>query len=190
MDQSLNNIPDLLRELNEIGIALSAEKDHERLLELILVKAMDITNSDGGTLYVCTNEKSLKFEILHNRSLAMHKGGTSGEEILLPPISLYDDEGNANNKMVAAYAVNSEQTVNIEDAYENEDFDFSGTRNFDKKMGYRSTSFLTVPMTNHEHDNIGVLQLINTIDKNTKKIRIMCKNYNNNNYRYISKFIK
>ena len=170
MDQSLNNIPDLLRELNEIGIALSAEKDHERLLELILVKAMDITNSDGGTLYVCTNEKSLKFETLHNHSLALHKGGTSGEEILLPPISLYDDEGNTNNKMVAAYAVNSAQTVNIEDAYVNEDFDFSGTRNFDKKMGYRSTSFLTVPMTNHEHDNIGVLQLINTIDKNTKKI--------------------
>ena len=170
MDQSLNNIPDLLRELNEIGIALSAEKDHDRLLELILVKAMDITNSDGGTLYVCTNEKSLKFEILHNHSLTVHKGGTSGEEILLPPITLYDDEGNTNNKMVAAYAVNSAQTVNIEDAYVNEDFDFSGTRNFDKKMGYRSTSFLTVPMTNHEHDIIGVLQLINTIDKNTKKI--------------------
>ena len=170
MDQSLNNIPDLLRELNEIGIALSAEKDHDRLLELILVKAMGITNSDGGTLYVCTNEKSLKFEILHNHSLALHKGGTSGEEILLPPISLYDDEGNTNNKMVAAYAVNSAQTVNIEDAYVNEDFDFSGTRNFDKKMGYRSTSFLTVPMTNHDHDIIGVLQLINTIDKNTKKI--------------------
>ena len=170
MDQSLNNIPDLLRELNEIGIALSAEKDHDRLLELILVKAMDITNSDGGTLYVCTNEKSLKFEILHNHSLALHKGGTSGEEILLPPISLYDDEGNTNNKMVAAYAVNSAQTVNIEDAYTNEDFDFSGTRNFDKKMGYRSTSFLTVPMTNHEHDIIGVLQLINAIDKNTQKI--------------------
>ena len=170
MDQSLNNIPDLLRELNEIGIALSAEKDHDRLLELILVKAMGITNSDGGTLYVCTNEKSLKFEILHNHSLALHKGGTSGEEILLPPISLYDDEGNTNNKMVAAYAVNSAQTVNIEDAYTNEDFDFSGTRNFDKKMGYRSTSFLTVPMTNYEHDIIGVLQLINTIDKNTNKI--------------------
>ena len=170
MDQSLNNIPDLLRELNEIGIALSAEKDHDRLLELILVKAMGITNSDGGTLYVCTNEKSLKFEILHNHSLAVHKGGTSGEEILLPPITLYDDEGNTNNKMVAAYAVNSAQTVNIEDAYVNEDFDFSGTRNFDKKMGYRSTSFLTVPMTNHEHDIIGVLQLINTIDKNTNKI--------------------
>ena len=57
MDQSLNNVPNLLHELNKIGIALSTEKDHTRLLELILIKAMDITNSDGGTLYICTNEK-------------------------------------------------------------------------------------------------------------------------------------
>ena len=170
MDRSLNNVPNLLRELNKIGIALSTEKDHNRLLELILVKAMDITNSDGGTLYLCEDEKNLKFEILYNRSLAVHKGGTSGDEILLPPIQLYDEKGNANNSMVAAYAVNSAQTVNIEDAYTNEDFDFSGTRNFDKKMGYRSTSFLTVPMKNHENDIIGVLQLINTIDKSTNKI--------------------
>ena len=170
MDQSLNNVPNLLRELNEIGVALSAEKDHNHLLELILVKAMDITNSDGGTLYICINEKSLKFEILHNRSLAIHKGGTSGEDILLPPIPLYDKQGNKNNKMIAAYAVNSSQTVSIKDAYINQDFDFSGTRDFDKKMGYRSTSFLTVPMTNHEHDIIGVLQLINAVDKDTKQI--------------------
>ena len=170
MDRSLNNVPNLLRELNKIGIALSTEKDHNRLLELILVKAMDITNSDGGTLYLCVDEKNLKFEILYNRSLAVHKGGTSGDEISLPPIQLYDEKGNANNSMVAAYAVNSAQTVNIEDAYTNEDFDFSGTRNFDKKMGYRSTSFLTVPMKNHENDIIGVLQLINTINKSTNKI--------------------
>ena len=170
MDQSLNNVPNLLHELNKIGIALSTEKDHTRLLELILIKAMDITNSDGGTLYICTNEKSLKFEILLNHSLEVHKGGTSGEKILLPPIQLYDEEGNTNNKMVAAYAVNSEQTVNIENAYTNEVFDFSGTRDFDKSMGYRSTSFLTVPMKNHENDIIGVLQLINTIDKSTNKI--------------------
>ena len=170
MDRSLNNVPNLLRELNKIGVALSTEKDHNRLLELILIKAMDITNSDGGTLYLCKNDKSLKFEILYNRSLAVHKGGTSGEKISLPSIQLYDEQGNTNNKMVAAYAVNSAQTVNIKDAYTNEDFDFSGTRDFDKKMGYRSISFLTVPMTNHENDIIGVLQLINTINKSTNQI--------------------
>lgn len=160
----------LLRELNKIGIALSAEKDHSRLLELILVKAMELTNADGGTLYSATDDNHLKFEILHNRSLDIHKGGTSGEEISFYPIALRDDEGNPNNHMVAAWAALSGETVNIPDAYASENFDFSGTRSFDNKMGYRSISFLTVPMTNHENDIIGVLQLINAIDKDTNKV--------------------
>jgi len=169
MDHSQENISKLLRELNEIGIALSAEKDHARLLELILVKAMELTHADGGTLYTCTDDQRLKFEILYNRSLNVHKGGTSGEEISFYPIALYDDEGNPNNHMVAAWAVTSGKTANIPDAYASEDFDFSGTRSFDNKMGYRSTSFLTVPMTNHENDIIGVLQLINAMEQESNK---------------------
>ena len=57
--------------------------------------------------------------------------------------------------------------MNIADAYTEEGFDFSGTRNFDKRTGYRSTSFLTVPMKNHEGEIIGVLQLLNAIDPAT-----------------------
>lgn len=170
MDHSQENVSKLLRELNEIGIALSAEKDHGRLLELILVKAMEITNADGGTLYTCTDDHRLKFEILHNRSLNVHKGGTSGEEISFYPIALYDDEGKPNTHMVAASAVISGETVNIPDAYASEEFDFSGTRSFDNKMGYRSTSFLTVPMTNHENEIIGVLQLINAMEKDSETV--------------------
>jgi len=170
MEYSEKNISNLLRELNEIGIALSVEKDHVRLLELILVKAMEITNADGGTLYSRTDDNQLKFETLHNRSLNIHKGGTSGEEITFSPIALFDDEGKPNVHMVAACAVISGETVNISDAYASEEFDFSGTRSFDNKMGYRSTSFLTVPMTNHENDIIGVLQLINAIDPGSDKV--------------------
>ena len=169
MGQTEKDFSALLGELNKIGVALSAEKDHNRLLELILVKAMELTNADGGTLYSRTDDNHLKFEILHNRSLDIHKGGTSGEEITFYPIALYDDEGNPNDHMVAACAVTRAETVNIPDAYASEDFDFSGTRSFDNKMGYRSISFLTVPMVNHENDIIGVLQLINAIDKEHKK---------------------
>ncbi len=170
MDHSKENISRLLRELNEIGIALSAEKDHNRLLELILVKAMELTNADGGTLYTRTDDQKLKFEILYNRSLNIHKGGTSGEDISFYPIILYDDEGKPNIHMVAASAAISGETVNIPDAYDSEEYDFSGTRNFDNKMGYRSKSFLTVPMTNHVNEIIGVLQLINPMDKESKKV--------------------
>lgn len=72
--------------------------------------------------------------------------------------------------MVAAYAVLNDCTVNIDDAYAAEGFDFSGTRQFDQTTGYRSCSFLTVPMKNHDGDIIGVLQLINAQDEQTGDI--------------------
>jgi HD-GYP domain-containing protein (c-di-GMP phosphodiesterase class II) len=66
--------------------------------------------------------------------------------------------------MVAAYAAITGKTVNIADAYCAEGFDFSGTRQFDARTGYRSQSFLTVPMKDHEGEIIGVLQLINALN--------------------------
>lgn len=157
----------LLKEITDIGTALSAEKDHTRLLEMILQKARQLTHADGGSLYSRTDENRLKFEIILNESLGIHMGGTSGKPIDFYPIALYDESGNPNNQMVAARAAISNRTVNIEDAYASKEFDFSGTRNFDKKTGYRSKSFLTVPMTNHENELIGVLQLLNAIDPET-----------------------
>src|SRR4029079_410025 len=69
--------------------------------------------------------------------------------------------------MVVAYSVLRDETVNITDAYADKGFDFTGTKNFDGKTGYRSISFLTVPMKNHEDEIIGVLQLINAKDRHT-----------------------
>src|SRR5262249_28888527 len=161
---------DLLRrvdQLNQIGIALSQEKDIHRLLEAILIAAKDITSADGGTLYRMTEERSLRFEIMRNDSLGIKMGGTSGVEIPFYPIYLYDKEGKPIHSMVAAYAVHHDRSVNIADAYTQEGFDFTGTKSFDKKTGYRSKSFLTVPMKNHEGEIIGVLQLINAKDAAT-----------------------
>lgn len=171
MDQELSDFPKLLRKLNSVGIALSAEKNHDRLLEIILVHAKEMTHADGGTLYLRTDENSLKFEIVHTDSLGIHMGGAEGEPITFYPVKLvkYDGEPNVHN--VAACAVLKNETINIPDAYTNEEFDFTGTRKFDKKTGYRSQSFLTVPMANHENEIIGVLQLINATDSKTGEIR-------------------
>ncbi|MEK6593073.1 MAG: HD domain-containing phosphohydrolase [Pseudomonadota bacterium] len=144
-----------------IGIALSKERDINMLLETILIAAKNITNADGGTLYRMTDENSLKFEILRNDTLNTAMGGTTGVEIPFYPINLYDKQGQPINSMVVAYTVHHDTSVNIADAYSEEGFDFSGTKNFDRKTGYRSKSFLTVPMKNHENEIIGVLQLIN-----------------------------
>ncbi|NIM29031.1 MAG: GAF domain-containing protein [Gammaproteobacteria bacterium] len=156
-----------IRALSAVGIALSAEKDERRLMELIVQSAKQLTNADGGTFYSRTEDDELKFEIMHTDTLGIHMGGTSGIPIDLPNIPLFDKDGKPNHKMVAAKAAVSGQTVNIRDAYNAPDFDFSGTRAFDETTGYRSKSFLTVPLRNHEDEVIGVLQLINAVSRDT-----------------------
>ena len=151
-----------LEQLNEIGAALSQETNLDALLEKILIAAKAITRADGGTLYLRTEDKQrLKFAIVRTESLGIAMGGTTGSDVPFYPVYLYGQDGKPNHQMVAAYAALTGKTVNIADAYSEQGFDFSGTRNFDRKTGYRSKSFLTVPMRNHESEIIGVLQLIN-----------------------------
>ncbi len=147
--------------LNAIGIALSSEKDPTRLVEQILLGAKDITNSDAGTVYSVTSDGLLRFEMLRNDTLGLVMGGSSGVSIPYKQLSLRREDGGPNHASVVAHTVLSGMTVNIPDAYHAEGFDFAGTRAFDKKTGYRSTSMLTVPMRNHEGEITGVLQLLN-----------------------------
>jgi HD-GYP domain-containing protein (c-di-GMP phosphodiesterase class II) len=165
------NLAERLEQLIEIGTALSSEQNVTRLLEKIIVAAKTITHADGGTLYRVTEKgDALRFEIMYNDTLGLTSGGTSGNPITLPDLPLRDPSGKPNNSLVAAYAANSGKTVNIPDIYHAEGFDFSGTHRFDSLTGYRSQSFLTVPMKNHEGEIIGVLQLINPIDPTGRQI--------------------
>ncbi len=159
-----------LEQLNAIGASLSAERDINRLLESILVAAKTITRADGGTLYRVAEDQTLRFEIVRTSSLKNYLGGTTGNAVPFYPIQLYRD-GKPNHNMIAAHAALSGQTINVQDAYTAEGFDFTGTRAFDAKTGYRSQSFLTVPMKNHENEIIGVLQLINSIHPKTGEIQ-------------------
>jgi HD-GYP domain-containing protein (c-di-GMP phosphodiesterase class II) len=158
-----------LDRLNAIGASLSAERDINRLLEAILTAAKTITRADGGTLYRVAEDKTLRFEIVRTSSLKYYLGGSTGNPVPFYPIQLYKD-GKPNNSMVAAYAALTGKTVNIADAYTADGFDFTGTRAFDSKTGYRSKSFLTVPMKNHEGEAIGVLQLLNAQDPRTGEV--------------------
>ena len=166
----ISDLEEQITNLAQIGLALSKERDMSKLLEMILLEAKRISNSDGGTLYMMTDDKRLKFEIMMTDSLNFHMGGTSGKDIPFYPVKLFDDEGEPNNSMVAAFVGISGETVNIQDAYKAEGFDFSGTKMFDEKTGYHSKSFLTVPLKNHEDEIIGVLQLLNAQTNKSKKI--------------------
>ena len=155
-----------LEQLNDIGASLSSERNIKLLLEKIVIAAKQITRADGGTLYLLSDDKShLHFEIVRTDSLNLAFGGSGGQLVSgkFPDLPLYIGDGTPNDRMVAAYAAIAGKTVNIADAYCAEGFDFSGTREFDARTGYRSQSFLTVPMKDHEGEVIGVLQLINAL---------------------------
>ena len=166
------NIVERLDLLTEVSVALGDGHEIDTFLDRILKVAKSMTNADGGTLYRPSNdERSLCFHISLNDSLEIYQGGASGNSIELPPIPLYDQYGNKNLSSVAAYAANFHQSVNIADVYRADVFSFSGMRSFDQTFGYRSKSILTVPMTDHAGELVGVLQLINAIDRETGEIR-------------------
>ena len=148
--------------LNRVGLALSVETNPRQLVEQILQGAMEITRADGGTVYEVVEDR-LRFEIIHNQSMGIHAGVSGVRPVPLPDVWLHID-GTENHASVVAHCVLTGTTVNLPDAYEAPGFDFSGTKKFDVKTGYRTTSVLVVPMRDHEGVITGALQLINARD--------------------------
>ena len=153
-----------LLELVHVGIELSTETDTTKLLEKILLAAKRLSNADGGTIYGVTEDKKLKFDTLFNDSMEMYMGGSSGKPIPFPAIPIFTDEGEVNTSALVAHSAAIQQVINIEDVYAVTEYDLSGPRNMDSKTGYHTQSVLCIPMTNHEGDLNGVLQLINAQD--------------------------
>ena len=167
MDNTSIN-PENLQKLIDIGISLSKEKNIDILLENILTEARQISNSDGGTLYLMIdNDTRLEMSIVQNESMNMFSGGKYGKDKSLYPVKLYDSEtGNENLHNISAACALQGRTILIRDVYTNKEFDLSGPKGFDKKYNYHSKCFLNVPLKNHKEVVIGVLQLLNPMDQN------------------------
>jgi len=165
-----------IRQGAEIGKALSAERDIGKLLEMIVDEARAMSKADAGTLYILSRDKKyLRVKILQNDTMNIRvcraKDPEAGaSHLVLPNVPLCDEEGNDNHSNVSSYVALTGKTVNIPDVYEAEGFDFTGTRDYDTKMGYRSKSMLVIPMKDHENDIIGVLQLLNAQEPETGKV--------------------
>jgi HD-GYP domain-containing protein (c-di-GMP phosphodiesterase class II) len=160
--------PSRLERLVSIGIELSSQSDLDALLNQILDAAQVLTHADGGTIYLI-RQQQLEFAIIRNNTLGIHLG-SGGGVLAHEPIPMYLPDGSPNLATVSASAAIAGKTINIADAYDASEFDFSGTRRFDALNGYQSRSFLTVPMKDHEAKVIGVLQLINALDEVSGKI--------------------
>lgn len=149
------------QKIMDINLELASELDKDRLFEMILTLTRELTHSDAGTLYIKSKDKKyLDFKVVQNKSLNIFMGGTKGN-ITWNSLPLYLDNGEENKSMVAVISALENKIVNIDDVYNTQEYNFEGTKNFDKNTGYRSKSMLVIPLTNHENDVIGVIQLIN-----------------------------
>ncbi len=160
-EERLRQSEKLNRELLGVGTALSAERDNQKLLELIVRKTREITRSDAGSLYLLeeneeNGERTLLFKISQNDS-----NPTDFTEFRMP----------VTTKSIAGYVATTGEVLNIEDAYtipKNTPYGFN--KNYDLTTGYRTKSLLTVPMRDHKERILGVIQLLNR--KRDFKIRI------------------
>lgn len=160
----------LLQVIIPLGVALSAEKDFSRLLETIVIEALKIAHADAGSLYLLDEGNLLKFVIMRNETLGTALGGTTGKDITLQPVPLYDEEGRPNHNHIVSYCALTGKHVWLDDAYSTTEFDLSGTRAFDAQTGYHTTSVLTMSLKDASNNIIGALQLINAMDPKTHEV--------------------
>ncbi|HEV7551352.1 MAG TPA: HD domain-containing phosphohydrolase [Candidatus Angelobacter sp.] len=172
VNQKLAGASQEIHELNQIGMALSAEHNPGRLLELILTKSREFTGSDAGSVYLVESignghgqsllfapgqqatpmqekepEEQLRFKLAQNDTVAV-----PFREVAIQ----------INEKSIAGYVALTGEIVNIEDAYHlPADVPYSINRKFDEDSGYRTKSILAVPIRNQKDKIIAVLQLIN-----------------------------
>ena len=139
-----------LETLNNIGVALSTERNTDALLELILSKSREITSADAGSLYLVEESKGIKhlvFKLTQNDSHSV-----PFRQFTMP----------IDTTSISGYAASTGQILNIKDAYRIRNLPFKLNRDFDKKFGYRTKSMMVIPMKNQKDEVIGVLQLINS----------------------------
>ena len=148
------------RQLNQIGMALMSERNLDNLLNLILEKAMALTGSDAGCLYLVEakagaeevpaeywRNKQIRFKLTRNRSVAI-----GFAEMVMPP----SRSSIVGNSMLLG------KPINIPDVYDiPPESEFRHNSGFDKTSGYRTRSMLTLPMKDHHNQVIGAIQLIN-----------------------------
>ena len=140
-----------IKELNRIGVALSSERDPQRLLNLILQASREITSSDAGSLYlvedVSEKEKRLRFKLTQNDSA---------------PVGFTEFTVPMDRSSIAGYVAVTGEVLPLADTYEiPPDAPYRFNRRFDEETGYRTKSMLTIPMQNQQGEILGVLQLIN-----------------------------
>lgn len=168
----------LIDQISEIGLKLTAEKDVNKLLELILTECIKLTGSDAGSIYI----KEQTDEAVENPQLIfMYTFNTS----MTFPFKSFKLPINMNS--ISGACAMTGQTFNFKDM--NDTFEILGfhhNRSFDESYGYETCNMLVIPLKNYTNEMIGVLQLINKKTDPSHKFNAYSKDFCNHVRPYTS----
>ena len=143
----INNLYHANQKLLDMGYQISNEENHSNILDIILNTAKNISNADGGTLYLYNKEnKTLDFKIALNSSLNIHHGGINDDHSINYNLNMFDEDNFLNTKNVAVVCASNDQLINISDIYLSIKYNFTGAKEFDKLYHYNTKSMLAIPM--------------------------------------------
>lgn len=142
----------IIKSFEEVSIALTTERNHSKLLALILNKARELSSADAGSLYLVEKDgdgekRNLRFALAQNDSKKVRF-----EEKVMP----------LSYQSIAGYVALTGEILKISDVYNlPSHLPYSHNKKFDEESGYKAKSMLVLPMRNSRGEIIGVLQLIN-----------------------------
>jgi len=160
-----------IESLKDIDADLTKIQDLDILLERILLEARNVIGADAGTIYVKElveegGQKIEKLAMKYSQNDTMQKDLPPGQKLMYSLFSVP-----INDKTVSGYCGLTQQLVNVPDAYNlPRGVPFSFGKSYDEKTGYKTTSMLAVPLKGADGNILGVIQIINSLDKNGKTI--------------------
>ncbi|HEX37584.1 MAG TPA: GAF domain-containing protein [Candidatus Cloacimonetes bacterium] len=170
LNQLIEKQSNHIKQLIHIGESLSAKNSLVNIFNLILSEAMHYCNADGGTIYVVSSDgQYLDFKLMFNVSLNQ-KMGDVDSPITWPSVPLFNIDESPNMNHMVSYVYHTKESKAFDDVYEQNLFDNTGTKKYDKRNNYRSKSMVAIPLINHEDEVMGVIQLINAQDEENKTI--------------------
>ncbi|MDW7771873.1 MAG: HD domain-containing protein [Desulfobulbaceae bacterium] len=155
--------------------SLQQLKDINSILDTVLLEARKLANADAGTIFLAT-QSGLMFNYVQ-----MNKASVQ-TDIIASHYRYYTIPIDKNS--IVGYCAATGEEVTIKDAYDlPPDVPFSFNSYFDRKTGYRTRSVFALPLKTLGNKLVGVLELINALDKNNAPIP-----FKKNIREYVSRF--
>jgi sigma-54-dependent transcriptional regulator len=145
----------IIDELIHLTSKLATERNLERLLGAIVSTATRLTNAEAGRVFAL--DRSMR----HMHCLVSQEQDGSFGTGNFQPVRIYEEGDRYNLTDASVFAAVTGRIVKLPDVYRYTGYDFTSTFQSDRKTGYKTTSFVAVPLSSVDGTTLGVLQLVN-----------------------------